>query len=158
MENYVHGAAVDWEKTLIAALPHAYYQFEAGISAGVLRAGELLALRWEAVDFERLCMKVKEGVVNGESVRSRLNTQKTNCHWIQTSQRYSLRSNGSRTGPVCCFRVPLPAFPTMLLQSSRTTSAARGGVLLRVPIVVLLPEPRAPEWIRSVETSCHPGP
>jgi CubicO group peptidase (beta-lactamase class C family) len=30
MENYVHGAAVDWEKTLIAALPHAYYQFEPG--------------------------------------------------------------------------------------------------------------------------------
>jgi integrase len=30
-----------------------------------LRAGELLALRWEAVNFERLCMKVKEGVVNG---------------------------------------------------------------------------------------------
>jgi integrase len=30
-----------------------------------LRVGELLALRWEAVDFELLCMKVKEGVVNG---------------------------------------------------------------------------------------------
>ncbi len=30
-----------------------------------LRAGELLALRWEAIDFERLCMKVEEGVFNG---------------------------------------------------------------------------------------------
>jgi len=30
-----------------------------------LRAGELLALQWEAIDFERLCMKVEEGVFNG---------------------------------------------------------------------------------------------
>lgn len=30
-----------------------------------LRVGELLALRWEQVDFERLCIQVKEGVVNG---------------------------------------------------------------------------------------------
>jgi integrase len=30
-----------------------------------LRVGELLALRWEAIDFERLCMKVKEGAVHG---------------------------------------------------------------------------------------------
>ena len=30
-----------------------------------LRVDELLALAWSAIDFERLCMKVKEGVVSG---------------------------------------------------------------------------------------------
>jgi hypothetical protein len=30
-----------------------------------LRVDELLTLVWPAIDFERLCMKVKEGVVNG---------------------------------------------------------------------------------------------
>lgn len=30
-----------------------------------LRVGELLALRWVAVNFERLCMKIEEGVVHG---------------------------------------------------------------------------------------------
>jgi integrase len=30
-----------------------------------LRVDELLALNWHAIDFERLCMKVEEGVVNG---------------------------------------------------------------------------------------------
>ena len=88
-----------------------------------------------------------------ESVRSRLNTQKTNCHWIQTSQRYSLRSNGSRTGPACCSRVPPPDVLTMLRRSSRTTSAARDGVLLRILAAVRLPGRHAPKWIRSVESA-----
>ena len=39
-----------------------------------LRAGELLASRWEAINFERLCMKVKEGVFNG-----RIGPVKTEC-------------------------------------------------------------------------------
>jgi integrase len=30
-----------------------------------LRVSELLALRWAAVDFDRLCMKIEEGVVHG---------------------------------------------------------------------------------------------
>jgi integrase len=38
------------------------------------RAGKLLALPWEAIDFERLCMKVKEGVFNG-----RIGSVKTEC-------------------------------------------------------------------------------
>ena len=88
-----------------------------------------------------------------EAVRSRLNTQKTNCRWIQTSQQYSLRSNGSRTGPACCSRVPPPDVLTMLLQSSMTTSAARDGVLLRVLAAVRLPGRHAPKWIRSVESA-----
>jgi integrase len=39
-----------------------------------LRVDELLALRWAVVDFERLCMEVKEGVVHG-----RIGPVKTEC-------------------------------------------------------------------------------
>ena len=64
-----------------------------------LRAGELLASRWEAIDFERLCMKVKEGVFNG-----RIGPVKTECSEAE---------------------LPLdPDFATILLEIKRKSSGS----------------------------------
>ena len=114
-----------------------------------LRAGELLGLQWEAIDFERLCMKVKE-VVSGRI--GPLKTEYSDDELTLDPDFSSLGSNRSRTGPVCCSRVPSPAVLTMLPRSSRTISVARDGVLLHVLAVVRLRERHAPRWIRSGES------
>jgi integrase len=46
-------------------LPEPYSDMSFSAVCTGLRVDELLALLWSAVDFERLCMKVEEGVVNG---------------------------------------------------------------------------------------------
>jgi integrase len=46
-------------------LPEPYYTMGLTAVCTGLRADELLALLWSAIDFERLCMKINEGVVNG---------------------------------------------------------------------------------------------
>jgi integrase len=103
------------------------------------RAGELLALGWEAVDFEQLCIKVKEGVVNGRigPVKTEYSEDELplDPHFATVLLEIKRKSNG----PVCCSRVLTPDALTMLLRSSRTTSAARDGVLLRVLVVARFP-------------------
>src|SRR5665213_706330 len=63
----------------------------------------------------------------GALARSRRNVLRPNCRWIQTSQRFSLRTRGSQAGPAWCYQVPPPDVLTMLLRFSRTTSAAQDG-------------------------------
>jgi hypothetical protein len=84
-----------------------------------------------------------------ESVRSRLNTQKTNCRWIQTSQRYSLRSNGRRMGPAFlpCFSDPARLHPPRGMVSccvSYLRCGSRDG----------MHRSRSEAW----KAPCHPGP
>lgn len=50
---------------LLGLLPEPYKTMALTDQCTGLRVDELLALRWHAIDFERLCMKVEEGVVNG---------------------------------------------------------------------------------------------
>lgn len=50
---------------LLSLLPEPYRTMALVALCTGLRVDELLALVWDAIDFERLCMKVQEGVVNG---------------------------------------------------------------------------------------------
>jgi integrase len=56
---------VDEFYSILHLVPESYQDMVLVDQCMGLRAGELLALQWEAIDFERLCMKVKEGVVSG---------------------------------------------------------------------------------------------
>jgi integrase len=56
---------VDQFYSILGLIPESYQEMVLVDQCTGLRAGELLALQWEAIDFERLCMKVKEGVVSG---------------------------------------------------------------------------------------------
>jgi hypothetical protein len=69
----------------------------------------------------------------GVSARSRRNIQRTNCRWIQTLQRYCLRSNASQTGPTCCSQVPPPGVLTMLLRIQQDYIRRAGWCLVACP-------------------------
>ncbi len=56
---------IDQFYLILRLVPNTYQDMLLVAQFTGLRVGELLALRWEAIDFERLCMKVKEGVVHG---------------------------------------------------------------------------------------------
>jgi integrase len=56
---------IDQFYLILRLVPESYQDMLLVDQCTGLRAGELLALRWDAVDFERLCMKVEEGVFNG---------------------------------------------------------------------------------------------
>jgi hypothetical protein len=86
--------------------------------------------------FERLCMKVKEGVVNGRigPVKTEYSEDELplDPDFATILLEIKRTSNGS-------------GLLTMLLRSSKTTSAARDGVLLRVLAAVWLPGRHAPK-------------
>ena len=50
---------------ILGLLPECYRDVVLVAQRTGLRVDQLLALVWSAIDFERLCMKVQEGVVNG---------------------------------------------------------------------------------------------
>lgn len=56
---------VDQFFLILGLLPDPYCDMVLVVQCTGLRVDELLALVWSAIDFERLCMKVEEGVVNG---------------------------------------------------------------------------------------------
>jgi integrase len=55
---------VDQVFLVLDLLPDPYYTMGLVALCTGMRADELLALSWHAIDFNRLCMKIEEGVVN----------------------------------------------------------------------------------------------
>lgn len=72
---------------------------------------------------------------------------------VRTVRPTQVLPSASQTGPSCCSRVQPPDVLTMLLRSSRTTSAAPDGALLRVLVVVPCAGRRAPKMIRNAESA-----
>ena len=58
-----------------------------------LRASEILALRWEDINFESGVVPVQRGVVNGRKVRSRLRHPLTTSLWPKSSRRFFWTGN-----------------------------------------------------------------
>jgi integrase len=93
-----------------------------------MRGEEILALAWAKIDFERLCMKIDEAIVNG-----------------RTGQMKSDYSEDE---------LPLdPEFATLLLDWKRTTNAGGSGLVFPSHITgrSYHTSPLQQDWIRRAE-------